>query len=269
MEEAFAAHYELGTEHGRLFSAGRPRLELARTLELLDRFLPAPPADVLDVGGGPGVYASILARKGYRVELIDVVPLHVEQAQATARRQPDSPFGARLGDARTLDGEDDSFDAVLLLGPLYHLTERSDRLQALGDARRVLRPGGLVIAAAISRFASLLDGLRQGLLADPTFAATVQRDLRDGQHRNPAPAERPEWFTTSFFHDPEGLEAEVTEAGLVCEAVLGIEGPGWLFPDGWADPAQREAALRAARAVEDEPALRSASAHLLVVARSE
>lgn len=269
MDEAFAAHYELGIERGRLLSDGEPRLELARTLELLDRFLPAPPADLLDVGGGPGVYASILAGKGYRVELIDVLPLHVEEAQAAAAEQPEAPFGARLGDARALDVDDDSCDAVLLLGPLYHLTERDDRLRALREARRALRPRGVLIGAAISRFASLLDGLRQGFLEDPAFAAIVERDLRDGQHRNPAPAERPEWFTTAFFHDPDELAAEVAEAGLAGEAVLGVEGPGWLFPDRWDEPAQREAVLGAARAVEEEPALRAASAHLLVVARTE
>jgi SAM-dependent methyltransferase len=269
VDEAFAAHYELGIERGRLLSDGEPRLELARTLELLDRFLPAPPADVLDVGGGPGVYASILARKGYRVELIDVLQLHVDQARAAAAEQPGAPFGARLGDARALDVDDGSYDALLLLGPLYHLTDRSDRLRALREACRALRPHGVLIGAAISRFASLLDGLGQGFLADPAFAAIVERDLRDGQHRNPAPAERPEWFTTAFFHHPEELAGEVVEAGLVCGAVLGIEGPGWLFPDRWADPAQREAVLRAARAVEEDPALRAASAHLLVVARNQ
>lgn len=269
MDDAFAAHYDLGIERERLFSDRGPRLELARTLELLDRFLPVPPADVLDVGGGPGVYASILARKGYRVELIDVMPLHVEQAQAAAAEQPEARFGARLDDARDLDAADESCDAVLLLGPLYHLTERNDRLQALGEARRVLRPRGVLIGAAISRFASILDGLRQGFLRDPAFAAIVERDLREGQHRNPAPAERPDWFTTAFFHHPDELAAEVAEAGLACKAVLGIEGPGWLFPDNWDEPPQREAVLRAARAVEDEPALRAVSAHLLVVGRKQ
>jgi len=132
----------------------------------------------------------------------------------------------------------------------------------------VLRPRGILIGAAVSRFASLLDGLRQGFVADPVFAAIMERDLREGQHRNPAPAERPEWFTTAFFHHPDELAAEVAEAGFACEAVLGIEGPGWLFPKTWDDPRQREAVVRAARAVEEEPALRAASAHLLVAARS-
>jgi SAM-dependent methyltransferase len=267
MDDAFLGHYERGAESGRLVSDGLPRLELARTLELLERFLPRPPADILDVGGGPGVYAAILARQGYRVDLIDVVPLHVEQAVAAAAAQPESPFSARVGDARALDAHDASCDAVLLLGPLYHLTERGDRVRALVEARRVLRPEGVVIGVAISRFASLLDGLAQGFLGDPVFAGIVERDLRDGQHRNPQPIERPDWFTTAFFHHPDELTAEVVEAELVCEGVFGVEGPGWLFQDQWEPSARNEILLDAARAVENEPTFRAVSAHLLVVAR--
>ena len=127
MDDAVSRHYERGLESGRIVRGGVPSLELARTLELLERFLPGPPADILDVGGGPGVYAAILARQGYRVELIDAVALHVEQARAAAAAQPESSFTARLGDARALDADDASVDAVLLLGPLYHLTKRDDR----------------------------------------------------------------------------------------------------------------------------------------------
>jgi SAM-dependent methyltransferase len=267
VDEAFAAHYDLGVEQMRLVPDGEPNLELARTLELLERFLPAPPASILDVGGGPGVYASLLARRGYRVHLLDVVELHVEQARAAAAEHPDAPFTAALGDARRLDEPDDSRDVVLLLGPLYHLTEREDRLQALHEARRVLRPGGLVAAAAISRFASLLDGLRHGFLADPDFAGIVERDVRDGQHRNPAGTGRPDWFTTAFFHHPDELVQEVEDAGLALEGVYGVEGPGWLFDGWWSEPARRGAVLRAARLVEQEPALRAISAHLVVVGR--
>jgi SAM-dependent methyltransferase len=267
MDDAFAEHYGLGVERGRLMANGEPNLELARTLELLARFLPPPPAEILDVGGGPGVYASILASQGYRVHLVDVLALHVEQAEATAAAQPEASFTAALGDARRLAERDASWDGVLLLGPLYHLTEREQRLEALREARRVLRPQGVVIAAAISRFASLLDGLRQAFLAEPEFVEIVDRDLREGQHRNPMPAEHPEWFTTAFFHHPDELAAELRDAGLAVEALLGVEGPGWLFPDRWHEPAQREAVMRAARAVEGEAALRAVSAHLLAIGR--
>jgi SAM-dependent methyltransferase len=257
--------YARGLEIGRLERDGRPRLEHVRTLELLDRFLPPPPALVLDVGGGPGAYAVPLAERGYDVRLVDPVPLHVEHSrQLSAGR-----FEARIGDARGLEEPDASVDAVLLLGPLYHLVERPERLRALAEARRVLRPAGVVAAAAISRFASLLDGLVASGDRDPDFVEIVRRDLADGRHVNPREDDRPGWFTTSYFHRPEELAAEVEEAGLELEALLAVEGPGWIAErvDEDADPAADEILLEALRTVEAEPALLGASLHLLAVGR--
>src|SRR4029453_27280 len=127
-------------------------------------------------------------------------------------------------DARRLDQPDAGVDAVLLLGPLYHLTERADRVRALAEARRVVRPGGVGVAVAISRFASTVDGLARGRLDEPGFAAIVHRDLSDGQHRNPT--RRPEWFTTAYFHLPDELATEVADAGLRLRALLAVEGGG-------------------------------------------
>ena len=262
-ERSILEHYASGSERDRL-AGGTSRIKFARTKELLQRVLPGPPANVLDVGGGPGAYASWLAGLGYRVHLVDPVPLHVEQATETARGSTE-PYTAAVGDARRLDHEDGSFDAVLMLGPLYHLTERSDRVGALAEARRVVRPRGMVAGAAISRFASLFDGLASGFLGDPAFDGIVERDLLDGQHRNPT--DRTEWFTTAYFHHPDELPREMRDAGLVPDSVLGIEGPGWLVRDAWDDPARRDHVLRAARAVEAEPTLLGLSAHLLVVGR--
>lgn len=260
------AYYAAGDEAARL-ARGHGPIELARTQELLLRHLPPAPAVVLDVGGGPGVHACWLAARGYAVHLIDALALHVEQARAASARQPEHPL-ARLevGDARRLTAPDASADAVLLLGPLYHLTARRDRLAALGEARRALRPGGVVIAVGISRWASLFSGLFEGLLGDPAAAAIVGQDLRDGQHRNPTPRD---YFTTAFFHRPEELEAEVTEASLDVREMVGVEGPGWLLPDveeRWKDEAERARLLAGARAVEREPSLLGVSAHLLVAA---
>jgi ubiquinone/menaquinone biosynthesis C-methylase UbiE len=243
-------------------------LELARTRELITRYLPGQPQVVLDVGGGPGTYACWLAALGHEVHLLDAVPLHVEQARAASARQPQCPLGSvGLGDARRLPWPDASADAVLLLGPLYHLTRRAERLTALREAHRVLRPGGLLLVAAISRFASLLDGLVSGYLSDPDYLRIVERDLAEGQHRNPTGHD---YFTTAYFHRPEELEAEVFEAGFVQEALVGIEGPGWMLADleqRWSDPAQQAQLLAAARAVEGEASLRALSPHLMAVAR--
>jgi ubiquinone/menaquinone biosynthesis C-methylase UbiE len=264
LDPEIAAYYDVSQEQDRL-SNRNDWLEFMRSCDLLSRSLPPAPAAVLDVGGGPGAYASWLARRGYRVHLIDPVPLHVDQARATAAARPDHPFTAAVGDARELVESDGSFDAVLLFGPLYHLTERADRLQALREARRVLRLGGVALAVGISRFASLLDGLRQGFLADPVGKAMVEQDLRDGQHRNPDG--RLGWFTTAYFHHPDELAAEVVEAGFALDGVLGIEGPGGLLASLWDDPVQRPMVIEAARLVEREPSLLGLSFHLMAIGR--
>jgi ubiquinone/menaquinone biosynthesis C-methylase UbiE len=259
VDEDFLRHYSLGIERDRLL-AGGDRLELVRTLELLAQVLPPPPARLLDVGGGPGVYASRLARDGYDVQLVDVLALHVEQARERAAVQPDAPFEAQIGDARDLSAfADESADAVRLLGPLYHLTERNDRVRALAETRRVVRAGGVVAAVAITRYASLVDGTVQGFLDDSRFVAIVERDLAEGQHRNPANVEG--WFTTAYFHLADDLRGEIEEGGLTVERLVGVEGPG-----GWLDlwPDRRERVLRAARLAEDIPAM---SPHMLAVAR--
>ncbi|HEU5041648.1 MAG TPA: class I SAM-dependent methyltransferase, partial [Gemmatimonadales bacterium] len=152
-------------------------------------------------------------------------------------------------------------------GPLYHLTEPADRARTLAEAHRVLRPGGVLLAAGISRFASALDGLSRDLLGDAAFAAIIAQDLATGRHRNDTA--RLDWFTTAYFHHPQELGREVEAAGFRLDGVFGIEGPIWLLADldrRWTDPAERERLLQLARALETEPTLLGASAHLLAAA---
>jgi SAM-dependent methyltransferase len=267
-DPAIESHYATGYERSRLFPGGRPSLEYVRSMELLGRLLPRPPARLLDVGGGPGTYAAPLATRGYQVHLVDPVPLHVEQARQAAGADPAAGFTAAQGDARELPAPDESQDAVMLFGPLYHLTEAPHRQQALGEARRVLRPGGRLLAMAICRFASLLDGLYEGWLDDPDFRPIVEQDLVDGQHRNPDPVGRPEFFTTAYFHTPDGLTGELGRAGFTGSAIYGVEGPGWPLRQEWADPRRREEILFAARSVEAQPSLIGFSLHFIAAATS-
>jgi SAM-dependent methyltransferase len=259
-------HYDREIDEGRRITQGLGQLELLRTREIVRRHLPPAPRRILDVGGGTGVHAAWLASDGYDVHLIDRVPRHVDQA----RRLAPGPgrVTAAVGDARDLAAARASFDAVLLLGPLYHLTERADRVRVLREAARVTRPGGVVFAAAVSRFASLFDGLARDFLFDPEFPPIVERDLREGQHRNPE--HRPHWFTTAFFHHPEELRAEVADAGLEALELVGVEGLAGFLPRldrRWERDRDRELILWSARVVEAEPSLLGLSAHLLVVAR--
>ena len=240
------------------------QLELFRTRELIRRFLPSGTLDIADVGGGPGVHAEWLAADGHRVHLVDPAPGHIETVRSLT--PPIGSIEACLGDASSLPFADASMDAVLLLGPTYHLTQERDRIAAVREALRVARPGARVFAAAISRFASLFDGMRSKAVFDPGFRAIVEQDLADGQHRNPTV--NPQWFTTAYFHHPDQLRKETTAAGLDVTHVLGIEGiAGWLrdLTADWDIPERRETILWAARETESEPTLSGMSSHLLLI----
>ena len=187
-------YYESGNEINRL-AIGVGQLEIERTKDILQRYLPPPPAVIFDVGGGTGIYSLWLARLGYEVHLIDVASLHIERAKHAMQDQPDFPLASlAVCDARKINRADSSVDAVLLFGPLYHLTERNDRITVLREAYRIVKPGGLVFAVGISRFASTLDGLFQGYFDDPEFVCIAQQDLKNGQHRNST--DNPLYFTT-------------------------------------------------------------------------
>jgi SAM-dependent methyltransferase len=260
-------YYSRGKEEQRL-TASPGRLERIRTWEIIERHLPSPPCRLLDVGGGTGVYALPLAARDYQVHLVDPVPLHVERARALSIASETPLASVDLGDARKLDVPDAAFDVVLMLGPLYHLTDRHDRVRALAEARRALAPGGLLLSAYISRFASACDGMQEGMLRESAFAAIVDRDLSEGVHHNPT--NRIDWFTTAYFHRPEEIRPEIEAADLRCEKIIAVEGPAWLTGDldAWLDDAaSREPLLHVLRRLETEPSLLGASAHLIAVAR--
>ena len=264
LPEEIQNHYQIEIREDLRLREGLGRLEFVRTQEVVRRHLPRPGLRILDLGGGTGVHAEWLLADGHQVHLIDPVVSHV--TQASERLGELSGFSAEVGDARALTVDDASFDVVLLFGPLYHLTERADRLGAWGEALRVIGPTGLVFGMGITRFASLLDGLAQGFLFDDRFRGIVERDLATGQHRNPT--RQPGWFTTAYFHHPHELVREAEEAGLHVRTVLGVEGlAGWLHNLGerWDNPSDRETILFSARAIESEPALQGLSPHLIAV----
>ncbi|MEW1824826.1 class I SAM-dependent methyltransferase [Streptomyces sp. NPDC088196] len=259
VREEILAYYAQGKEDGRL-RQGSDRLEFWRTQDVLRRLLPTAPAKVLDVGGGSGVHAEWLARDGYEIELVDPVPLHVEQAG----RLPG--VTARAGDARALPAQDTSYDVVLLLGPLYHLPERADRVRALSQAHRVVRPGGLVVAATINRFAGLHDMLRQELYFIEPHRTRIDREMEEGRHDS----EDGGHFTTAYFAQPHEAPEEFADAALTAEGQYGLEGVAWLMggiEDWLDDPDRREAVLTAARYIESEPTLIGTSGHLLTAGR--
>ena len=240
-------------EETRLARSPAGRLEHVRTQEIVRRALPSSPVRIADVGGGTGTHAKWLVADGHDVVLVDLTPSHVDAA-----RRAFPALSALVGDARALPLDDDSVDAVLLLGPLYHLTAVDDRLQALREAVRVCRPGGQVIAAAISRYAALLDLAAQGRLTSDVLAK-VRGQMATGVHDHSV------GFTEAYFHLPDELAGELRGAGLTDVTLHGVEGPLWIAFHGAEADADIEHALAVARELETDPAAMGMGSHLLAV----
>jgi ubiquinone/menaquinone biosynthesis C-methylase UbiE len=260
-------YYSDNDEQARL-SGNLGQIELVRTQLIINRYLKSPPATVLDVGGATGRYSCWLAKEGYEVHLVDPVPRHVEQAREASKAQPNTPIAScTVGDARELEFDDEITDGVLLLGPLYHLVEAQDRHRALAEAYRVLKSGGYLFAAGISRFASTIDGLVSGYYLDPIFQEIMRRDLETGQHRNPT--NNPAYFMDTFFHHPELLKSEISDVGFEVTGLFAIEGISYMMKDldqSWLAESHRELLLELIGKIEREPSLMGASPHIMCVA---
>jgi ubiquinone/menaquinone biosynthesis C-methylase UbiE len=259
-------YYSDYDEQARL-SDNLGQVEFVRTQNIISRYLKSPPATVLDVGGATGRYSCWLAKEGYEVHLVDPVPRHIEQAKKASDAQSETPIAScTIGDARQLEFDEEIADAVLLLGPLYHLVEAQDRNHALKEAYRVLKPGGHLFAVGISRFASTIDGLVSGYYLDPLFQEIMQRDLETGQHRNPT--NNPKYFMDTFFHHPDELKAEVSSAGFEIMGLFAVEGISYLMKDfkiNWKAEDKREFLLEIIGKIEREPSLIGASPHVMCV----
>lgn len=256
------AHYSQAEEGTRLHETPRGVLERLRTWDLLHRWLPADGV-VYDIGGGAGVHATWLASHGYRVELFDPVPTHVAQATAASEALPGGQqFIVERGDARSIPRADGSADVVLLLGPLYHLVEASERSRALSEVGRLLKPGGLLIAAGISRFAWLMDAYRHQIAASPEIQASIAFSVRTGRS-NPNPSPGAFW---AYFHRPDELISEITTAGFEDASIAGVEGFAWMLPDLddiLESPSANRELLDHLHTIESEPSMLGSSAHLL------
>ena len=266
-EMRILSYYEEFDERSRL-TKGAGLLEFFRMQEIVHRFASRPPGVVLDVGGGPGRYSCWLAGLGYEVHLVDPVPKHLQQAREASASQPSHPLASvSEGDARSLSMSDQSVDILLLMGPLYHLPDRGERLAALRESRRVLKEDGVLIATAVNRFAFLIDGLMDGYIDEPAYMTMLRHNLSNGRYEPDLYSHR--YFTTSFFHRPEELEDEVAEAGLHQKGLFSVQGPGEYAEDlesRMSDPDGRRQLLALVRLVEEERTLMGMASHLVIVA---
>jgi ubiquinone/menaquinone biosynthesis C-methylase UbiE len=152
-----AAYYNSYDEDGRLLSMhGQP--EFLTTMRYIERYV-APGARVIEIGAGTGRYSRAVADMGCTVEAVELIEHNIDVFKENIK--PGQKINITQGNALDLSQfEDASFDAALLLGPLYHLFNDGDKRRALSEALRVTKPGGVVFAAYCVSDGSIFNGFR-------------------------------------------------------------------------------------------------------------
>ena len=215
-----ASHYDANYKH-EWQRLQRHRTEFAVTLRALETYLPPPPATILDIGGGPGRYAIELSRRGYDVTLLDLSQGNLALAKENADEKGVKLAYVVHGDATKLPNLPFSeYDALLLMGPLYHLLSIEERQQAVNEARNVLRPNSPIFAAFVTRFAVIRDQAinnPQWIIDDPEG---FEETLLTGVHPS-GPAER---YPDFYFAHPDEIRPLMQSAGFETVNLIGCEG---------------------------------------------
>lgn len=280
IDRTVLAGYEAGIERNRL-RVGIGILEFERSKEILLEQLPEPPAVIYDIGGGYGEYAWWLASLGYEVHLFDLSGTNIRMSRELAAEYPGvSLKAAEVCDAREVPRPDRSADAILLMGPLYSITEKEERLVALGECHRLLRDGGLLFSAALTPYSVLIprivryragELLENRRLDDPAVMAMVERALDDGCYENPGRS-IVSGLGTSHLHTAKALREELTLGGFGTESVHGVMGGAWLAPhlDALLEDAETKAVLmKTIRMIDTHEEIIGLSGHMLAVSKKE
>ncbi|MEL6305918.1 MAG: class I SAM-dependent methyltransferase [Bacteroidota bacterium] len=268
IDSTINAFYTKISEESRL-AKGTGAFEFERTKNLIQRYLPATPKNIIDVGGGTGKYAHWLANMGHHVHLVEPVAKHIKQANKRAQ-SIGNPFFVHHGEAKNLPFSNQFADAIIAHGPLYHLQQQQDRLDAIKEAKRTLRPGGLLLAFAINRTSSTLVGLMQGLMHEKGFLEMCLNEIEDGIHL--PPANIPGLFTKAFFHEPQQLEKELMAQDFHIEDIIAVEGMTWLDKDFFISLAvhdRKKTLLKFLQRTERNRYLLPFSPHFMVVASNK
>ncbi len=268
IDSAIAEFYTQSSEESRL-KLGLGPLEFERNKDLISRFLPPKKSVVVDVGGGPGHYASWMAVMGHKVILIDPVPKHIQQAEKRSK-QSKKAFQCIPGEAQTLPLENRCADVVILHGPLYHLQEYSARIAALNEAKRILKMDGIVLGFAINHAASTLAALQNGMIHHDGIYSMCKEELLSGEHH--APDDFPGILTQAFFHRPSMLISEFEAAGFSVTGLFAVEGMAWMdqrYFESWSSPEKKQRLLELLKLTETDRELLCLSPHMMLAAKAD
>ena len=231
----------------------------------LDRHLP-PTGRLLEIGFGTGAYTFSLAKRGYRITAVDLAEEFVVRCKAKADELGlRDRIDFRIGDARNLDGIPHGvFDAVLLMGPLYHLVLEDDRTAALRSAYGCLKPGGVIFSALISRFGVLANLIKRS----PSWIEDQEwvRSVMANGHR---PDDAPRGGFRDYFVRPEEISPMHETVGFRTLQIAGVEPAISAHDEDYNTLAgkQRDLWLDLLFEVSGEQSMVASSIHLLYVGR--
>lgn len=272
------AGYNAGIERDRL-RTGIGLLEFERTKEILQEKLPKPPAVIYDIGGGYGEYAWWLAAQGYEVHLFDLAETNIRMSAELAEEYPKVQLAsAEVCDARSVPREDRSADAILLMGPMYSITEYEERIWALRESRRLLKNDGMLFTAALTPYSVLLsriavyhagDSRKCTELDHPAVLAMIDRALKDGCYINPE-KRLAGGLGSSHLHTAKALREELRCAGFRDTVVHDVMGGAWLAPNLdalLAEEKTRGLLMQTVRMLDEHEEIIGLSGHLLAVSK--
>ena len=281
IDTAVLARYNAGIERSRL-RTGEGLLEFERTKEILLDKLPMPPAVIYDIGGAYGEYAWWLASLGYEVHLFDLSETNIAMSADLAAEYPGVNLAsATVCDARSIPRPDKSADAVLLMGPLYSITEYDERISAIEESRRVLKNDGLLFSAALTPYSPLIPRLAsyhketstiRNELDDPAVMSMIERALEDGCYINPDMKIINHGLGSSHLHTAKALREELSEGGFDTATVHGIMGGAWLAPnldELLANEETKAVLMKTVRMLDTHKEIIGLSGHLLAVSRKK
>lgn len=143
--------YNKYDEDIRLSTNKARKTEFNVTTSVLNEYIKAEDK-IIEIGAGTGIYSFYYASKGNEVLATDITPKHVEIMKEKLNSFDNINFKAEVANATDLSQyEAESFDVVLCLGPMYHLTNEEDREGCINESLRILKKGGLLAVAYINK----------------------------------------------------------------------------------------------------------------------
>jgi len=278
IDRAVLAGYDAGIERNRL-RTGIGRIEFERTKEILLDKLPKPPAVIYDIGGAYGEYSWWLSSLGYEVHLFDLSETNIKMSKEMETDYPNVRLkSAAVCDARSIPRPCRSADAILLMGPLYSITEYEERIFAIKESHRLLKDDGILFSAALTPYSVLIpriaayhpdDAKKKNELDDPAVIAIIERALSDGCWINPEPKVA-NGLGSSHLHTAKALKDELLCGGFMTSTVHGVMGGAWLAPNPdelLKEDKTRNVLMKTVRMLDTHEEIIGLSGHLLAVSK--